>query len=93
MSFSSPSGAHASAISDELRLVGVDFKDDALLARFANGSNISVALNRYPRLHRATPAQRKKWRLIGKGLGVRWESLDEDLSVENLLFATSKTAA
>jgi hypothetical protein len=44
-------------------------------------------------LHRATPAQRKKWWLIGKGLGVRWESLDEDLSVENLLFATSKTAA
>jgi hypothetical protein len=47
-------------------------------------------IKRYPRLRHATTAQRKGWRLIGKGLGVRWEELDEDLSVENLLFASAK---
>jgi hypothetical protein len=73
-----------------MRLAGVDFDGDALVASFANGSKISVDLNRYPRLRQATPAQRKKWRLIGKGIGVHWENLDEDLSVENLLFANAK---
>ena len=26
-----------------------------------------------------------EWRLIGKGLGIHWEALDEDISVEGLL--------
>jgi hypothetical protein len=33
----------------------------------------------------ATPEQRDNWRLIGKGHGVHWEDLDEDISVEGLL--------
>jgi hypothetical protein len=53
---------NASGISDELRLAGVDFADDKIIARFANGSTIAVNLNRYPRLQQATPAQRNKWR-------------------------------
>jgi len=89
---SSPNGGRASGISDELRLAGVDFAAGKIVARFANGSAIAVNLNRYPRLQQATPAQRNKWRLIGRGSGVHWENLDEDLSVENLLFASAKTA-
>src|SRR5882724_1561759 len=84
---SSPGGGRASGISDELRLAGVDFAGGKLIARFVNGGAVAVNLNRYPRLQQATPAQRNKWRLIGKGSGVHWENLDEDLSVENLLFA------
>ena len=75
-----------------MRLADVAFEGGALVARFINGSKISVALNRYPRLQQATPVQRKKWRLIGQGAGVHWETLDEDLSVENLLFANAKAA-
>lgn len=85
-----PDGGRASGISDELRLAGVDFAGDKLIARFANGDSVVVNLNRYPRLERATLSQRSKWRLIGKGSGVHWEKLDEDLSVENLLFASAK---
>ena len=33
----------------------------------------------------AAPAERKRWRLIGRGLGIHWEDLDEDISVEGLL--------
>jgi len=69
----------------------VDFAAGKVIARFVNGSSITVNLNRYPRLQQATPAQRNKWRLIGRGSGVHWEGLDEDLSVENLLFASAKT--
>jgi hypothetical protein len=70
----------------------VDFAAGKVIARFVNGSSITVNLNRYPRLQQATPAQRNKWRLIGRGSGVHWENLDEDLSVENLLFASAKSA-
>jgi hypothetical protein len=39
----------------------------------------------FPRLLHATAAERKKWRLIGKGEGIHWENIDEDISVEGLL--------
>jgi len=29
--------------------------------------------------------QRSHWKLIGKGVGIHWEDLDEDVSVEGLL--------
>ena len=80
-----PGSGRTSGISDEMRLAGVAFEGDALVARFLNGSIISVDLNHYPRLQQATPFQRKKWRLIGKGLGVHWENLDEDLSVQGIV--------
>jgi hypothetical protein len=33
----------------------------------------------------ATESVRQNWRLIGKGYGIHWEELDEDISVEGLL--------
>ena len=91
-SSSSPLGARTLATSEALRLASVAFENGRLVARFVNGSSVSVALTRYPRLQKATTAQRNKWRLVGKGFGIHWESLDEDLSVENLLFASAKAA-
>jgi hypothetical protein len=29
--------------------------------------------------------ERNNWRLIGKGQGIHWEDIDEDISVEGLL--------
>ena len=31
-------------------------------------------------------AERNRWRLIGSGEGIHWPDLDEDVSVENLIF-------
>lgn len=83
-------GTRVSGVSEPLRLTNVVFRGDKLIARFVNGTAIAVNLKRYPRLLNASPAQRKKWRLTGKGLGIHWEEIDEDLSVENLLFAAAK---
>jgi len=33
----------------------------------------------------ATPEERNNWRLIGRGQGIHWEDIDEDISVEGLL--------
>lgn len=51
----------------------------------ADGRRISVPLEWFPRLMEATPKDRNDWRLIGGGLGIHWEDLDEDVSVESLM--------
>jgi len=34
---------------------------------------------------RATDEQRLQWELIGRGVGIHWEDIDEDISVAGLL--------
>ena len=58
---------------------------DTLCVDLSDGRSISVPLAWYPRLLRATAAERKRWRLIGRGSGIHWEGLDEDISIEGLL--------
>ena len=63
----------------------VTITDDALTVELDDGRTISVPLAWFPRLLHATPEERDRWRLIGKGQGIYWEDIDEDISVENLL--------
>jgi hypothetical protein len=65
--------------------VAVRFGADMMHVRMADGHEISVPLEWFPTLRDATEAQRNNWRLIGRGVGIRWEDLDEDISVESLL--------
>ncbi len=65
--------------------VDVKSTDEALMVELNDGRMISVPLAWYPRLLHATPQERSNWRLIGKGQGIHWDDLDEDISVENLL--------
>jgi len=50
-----------------------------------DGRSIAAPLVWYPRLLKATPAQRSHWEIAGGGYGVHWPDLDEDLSTERLL--------
>lgn len=50
-----------------------------------DGREISAPLTWFPRLHHATDEQRRQWELIGRGVGIHWESIDEDISVAGLL--------
>lgn len=61
------------------------FDSDKMHIRLLDGREISVPLEWFPRLRDATDEQRKRWRLIGKGVGIHWEDLDEDVSVSALL--------
>ena len=58
---------------------------ESMRVELADGREISVPLEWYPRLLEATPKDRNNWTLIGGGLGIHWESLDQDVSVESLL--------
>ena len=58
---------------------------DTLKIELADGRTIEAPLAWYPRLLHATPRERSRWRLIGRGEGIHWPELDEDISVENVL--------
>jgi Protein of unknown function (DUF2442) len=63
----------------------VTITEDTLTVDLSDGRTISAPLAWFPRILQATPEERKNWRLIGKGQGIHWEDLDEDISVEGLL--------
>src|SRR5262252_1779672 len=63
----------------------VSVSDDALAVDLADGRTITVPLAWFPRLANGTPAERANWRFIGKGDGISWPDLDEDISVASLL--------
>ena len=76
MSISAPSHPHAAS---------VEFTEDALVVHLVDGRTLAVPLEWFPRLRYATPEERADWRLIGRGVGIHWERLDEDISVRGLL--------
>jgi Protein of unknown function (DUF2442) len=59
--------------------------EDTLTVELSDGRSLSVPLTWFPRLVHATTAERKNWRLIGRGHGIHWDKLDEDISIEGLL--------
>lgn len=63
----------------------VTVTDDTLSVELSDGRTISVPLAWFPRLLHATKEERNNWRLIGRGQGIHWEDIDEDISVENFL--------
>ena len=65
--------------------VDVSFTADSLVVTLADGRTVSAPLEWFPRLLRATAKQRRNWRLIGRGVGIHWEDVDEDISVRSLL--------
>ena len=58
--------------------------DDELVVLLADGRRITTPLAWFPRLLRATPAQRAHYELLGEGIGIHWPDVDEDLSVEGM---------
>ncbi|MDD4888213.1 MAG: DUF2442 domain-containing protein [Thiomonas sp.] len=66
-----------------VRAQSVAFNDDSMLVQLSDGRVLGVPLAWFPRLLRATPAQRTAYTLSTRGL--HWEELDEDISVDGLL--------
>jgi hypothetical protein len=59
--------------------------DDALVVELRDGRVVSVPIDWYPRLAEGSAAERRRWELIGPGIGIHWPALDEDISVDGLL--------
>ncbi|MBU0512540.1 MAG: DUF2442 domain-containing protein [Chloroflexi bacterium] len=59
--------------------------DDTITVDLTDGRTVSVPIGWYLRLLYATLKERNNWRLIGRGEGIHWPDLDEDISAENLI--------
>jgi len=73
------------AIKFDGHAVNVRFTETAVLFSLADGREISAPLAWFPRLRDASEIDRNNWRLIGKGIGVHWPDLDEDIAVKTLM--------
>lgn len=76
---------NSSTIKTESLAVDVSFDSDMMTLRLADGRELRVPLEWFPRLRNANRKQLEKWELIGSGIGIHWKELDEDISVEGLL--------
>jgi hypothetical protein len=63
----------------------VYFTEDMLYIHLLDGRELGVPLEWFPKLRNATVQQLENWRLIGKGVGIHWEDIDEDISLAGLL--------
>ena len=61
------------------------FEVDVMWLELADGRQLGVPLAYFPRILRASPAERNKFILSGGGTGIHWDHLDEDISVAALL--------
>ena len=73
------------AVEFESVAVDVIFGEHSFSVRLADGREMTVPLEWSPRLRNATPDERQNWRFIGGGVGIHWEDVDEDISIESLL--------
>ena len=67
----------------------IDKSLDLLVLILNNGKLIQSKISYYPGLKNALQKQLNNWNLISNGIGVRWEELDEDLSVKGFIKDTA----
>lgn len=78
MSFSATKTTEA--LAQEVRVT-----DDTLVVELVDGRTVSVPLAWYPRLLHGSNEERTECRLIGRGEGIHWPELDEDIRIGDLL--------
>lgn len=64
---------------------GVRVTPDTLEVDLTDGRTLSVPLQWFPRLAHGAVSETRNWRLIGRGEGIHWPDLDEDIDVDGLL--------
>ena len=76
---------HPAHIDPDPAAIDLSFDAASLRIVLSDGRELSAPLAWFPRLRDATPSQQAKWELIGRGHGIRWPELDEDISVRALM--------
>lgn len=74
-----------STLTLEALATAVRFDADNMWVMMSDGRQLGVPLAYFPRLAKASAAQRKKYIVSGGGVGLHWDELDEDISVPGLL--------
>ena len=74
-----------SIFEDSARAKKIWFDEFNMWVELIDGRQLGVPLAYFPRLMNATPEQRMKYEMSGGGIGLHWDELDEDISVEGLI--------
>jgi hypothetical protein len=67
----------------DLKARAVEFTATELIVTLMDGRKIATPLDWYPRLQRASAAQRAHYEIMP--MGIHWPAIDEDLSVAGML--------
>ncbi|MBI4357201.1 MAG: DUF2442 domain-containing protein [Gammaproteobacteria bacterium] len=73
------------AVRLDPKIISVSCTKEILHVLLADGREVFVPIEWFPRLSKATEKQKKQWRLIGNGIGIHWGKIDEDISVASIL--------
>lgn len=68
----------------EPRAVNVRIDHEKFWVEADDGRELGVPYTRFPRLASATQEQRANWQFLGRGIGIHWPDVDEDISVARL---------
>jgi hypothetical protein len=74
------------ALIVEPRISDLLVSEAEITAYLVDGRTVSVPLAWSWRLSEATPVQRNHWEIIGDGIGIHWPEIDEDISIEGMLY-------
>ena len=75
----------SSVATETVGAKNVRVTDRELVVELRDGRIVSVPLAWYPRLAEGSPRERRRWELLGSGIGIHWPDLDEDISIDGLL--------
>ncbi len=67
----------------DLRARAVEFTAGELVVTLVDGRKIATPLDWYPRLQRASAAERAYFEIMP--MGIHWPAIDEDLSIAGML--------
>ncbi len=73
--------------------VDVVVTETVLHVTLDDGRELFVPVEWFPRLRDASDRDRADWRLIGRGEGIHWPAIDEDISVRGLLAGHTQVRA
>jgi len=65
---------------------------NTMLILLNNGHALKVPINHFSKLKAASQADLDKWSLSGNGIGIRWDAIDEDLSLKGLIKESALTS-
>ena len=81
-------GMNTVTMSVEPRVADLRVTDSEIAATLVDGRVVSVPLSWSWRLSEATAIQRSHWELLGDGTVIHWPDVDEDISIEGMLWGT-----
>jgi hypothetical protein len=68
-----------------IKLLMPDKSLNTMIILLNNGHALKVPINHFNKLKTASQVDLDKWTLSGNGIGIRWDNIDEDLSLKGLI--------